>query len=104
MQMAVTLEQRRIRLLSSGHLQHHFFPDGTHYQPDPSLPPDSMPGLRQSLQHPDDGEAVLALAEVLAASKSTKLKMFAAALYQTVFRCASPSLQQTFSVAALMKA
>lgn len=34
----------------------------------------------------DDCEAVLALAEVLAVSKNLKVRMFAASLYQTVFR------------------
>lgn len=70
--------------MSSDHLQHHFY-DGMHLHPDQPNPSD-MSGLRQPLQLPDDGEAVLALAEVLAPSKSAKLKMFAAALYQTVFR------------------
>ena len=82
--MAVALEQRRIRLLSSDHLQQHLYGD-MHLHPDHHMSTD-MSGLRQPLQMPDDGEAVLALAEVLAPSKSVKLKMFAAALYQTVFR------------------
>lgn len=82
--MAVTLEQRRIRLLSSDHLQQHFY-DNMHLHPDHPNSADAS-GLRQPLHLPDDGEAVLALAEVLAPSKSVKLKMFAAGLYQTVFR------------------
>ena len=93
-QMAVALEQRKIRLMSNEHLREHYFHD---YHQEPSTPLDPSPGFRQPLHLPDDSEAVLSLAESLAASKSTKLKMFAAVLYQTVFRC-SPSTTQSISL------
>jgi len=74
--MAVTLEQRRMRSLAAQQLQQRFAESGGGGGREDSLPAAGA----------DDCEAVLALAEVLAVSKNLKVRMFAASLYQTVFR------------------
>ena len=74
--MAMTLEQRRIRGLATQQLQQRFLESGGQ-------------GVRDDARAtaaPDDSDAILALAEVLAVSKNLKVRMFAASLYQTVFR------------------
>jgi len=74
--MAMTVEQRRMRSLATQQLQQRFLESGGGAGRD---------DLRAAAG-PDDSDAILALAEVLAVSKNMKVRMFAASLYQTVFR------------------
>lgn len=83
LQVAMTLEQRRIRSLASqGSGQQDFLAAEGRLAAagmEAAAPPLSLPSG-------DDSEAVLGLAELLAVSKHAKARAFAASLYQTVFR------------------
>jgi len=79
--MAMTVEQRRMRSLATQQLQQRFLESGGGVGGGGAGGHD----LRAAAG-PDDSDAILALAEVLAVSKNMKVRMFAASLYQTVFR------------------